>query len=161
MYYAGIGSRETPRDILNKMTRIAKAFEVIGFTLRSGGARGADRAFERGVQNRKEIFYSNDATKEAIDLALKFHPNPNAIKKKPYVLGLMGRNMQIVLGRDLVHPVKFIVCWTKDGGPTGGTGQALRIAQQINLKVYNLYYKQHLIDLVSYYNDFKKNFKYD
>src|SRR4030095_10380993 len=46
--YAGIGSRETPPHICQALERIGSALASIGFTLRSGGARGADQAFEAG-----------------------------------------------------------------------------------------------------------------
>jgi predicted Rossmann fold nucleotide-binding protein DprA/Smf involved in DNA uptake len=49
MYYAGIGARSTPPQILSVMTRLASKLEGMGYTLRSGGAAGADTAFERGV----------------------------------------------------------------------------------------------------------------
>lgn len=35
----------------------------------------------------------------------------------------------------------FVVCWTSDGKDSGGTGQALRIARDRNIPVYNLYNK--------------------
>lgn len=56
--YAGIGSRETPPDILSFMTAIAEALEARGFTLRSGFAANADTAFELGtaVDELREIF---------------------------------------------------------------------------------------------------------
>jgi hypothetical protein len=47
--YAGIGSRETPDDILALMTDLGAAFGRLGWVLRSGGAPGADTAFERGA----------------------------------------------------------------------------------------------------------------
>lgn len=52
--YTGIGSRETPPDILELMTKIARFMFKQGFTLRSGGADGADSAFEAGAENDKE-----------------------------------------------------------------------------------------------------------
>jgi len=138
-YYAGIGSRETPETVKIKMELIAQMLANKGYTLCSGGAEGADRAFERGA-GPKEIYYSRDATQEGINLALEYHPNPKALMAKgDYVLGLMGRNMHILLGMDLNSPVDFVVCWTKDGGPTGGTGQALRYCMKNNIKIYNLY----------------------
>lgn len=56
--YAGIGSRETPVDVCDDMTRIAAALEARGFTLRSGFAKGADTAFELGTvrDDRREIY---------------------------------------------------------------------------------------------------------
>lgn len=47
--YAGIGSRETPADVLELMGRIAKRLAWKGWTLRSGGAVGADQAFAIGA----------------------------------------------------------------------------------------------------------------
>jgi len=39
-YYAGIGSRETPEDVLKYMTRVARGLDRKGYRLRSGGAKG-------------------------------------------------------------------------------------------------------------------------
>lgn len=47
-YYTGVGSRETPPDILTLMTALGKKLVSEGWTLRSGGALGADAAFEFG-----------------------------------------------------------------------------------------------------------------
>lgn len=47
--YAGVGSRETPEDVLRAMASIAYRLFLGGYTLRSGAAPGADIAFERGV----------------------------------------------------------------------------------------------------------------
>lgn len=47
--YAGIGSRETPADILHVMRLIGEGLFQQGWILRSGGAKGADSAFEAGV----------------------------------------------------------------------------------------------------------------
>lgn len=55
----GIGSRETPDDILKLMTRIGRRIEELGGILRSGGAGGADLAFEAGWRKASacEIFH--------------------------------------------------------------------------------------------------------
>ena len=160
--WAGIGSRETPSSILFIMSKIAEAFSGIGYTLRSGHAEGADKAFEFGcdkVNGLKEIFVSADATPEANELAMQFHPNPEALKRKgDYVVGLMGRNMQIVSGRNLDQDVDFIVCWTKDGKASGGTGQALRYAESKKIKIYNLYFEEHIKELKLLYQEQKKLF---
>lgn len=64
MYYAGVGSRETPQDVLKIMWKIGRYLALNGYTLRSGGgAKGADTAFENGcdsVRGSKEIFYANN-----------------------------------------------------------------------------------------------------
>lgn len=48
-WYTGVGSRETPANILDLMERVGYALASQGWTLRSGGALGADQAFENGM----------------------------------------------------------------------------------------------------------------
>lgn len=48
-WYTGVGSRETPANILKLMESVGFALASQGWTLRSGGAIGADQAFERGM----------------------------------------------------------------------------------------------------------------
>ena len=57
--YTGIGSRETPLEYIQLFIRIAEYLASVGYTLRSGGANGADLAFEIGCDNKqgkKEIY---------------------------------------------------------------------------------------------------------
>lgn len=135
--YAGIGSRETPHEILTYMTNLAAWLSHNGFNLRSGGARGADTAFANGA-SLKRIFTPQEA-EERPDwhaLAKKFHPAWKSCS--PYARLLHARNGPIVLGENLDDPVDMTVCWTRDGVATGGTGQALRIAEAYNIPVFNL-----------------------
>ena len=57
-----------------------------------------------------------------------------------------------MLGPELMDPVNFIVCWTKDGKATGGTGQALRIAADpaYAIPIFNLYDTEAYDRLLSY-----------
>lgn len=136
-YYAGIGSRKTPVYILHGMTRIAEKLRETGWTLRSGGAFGADKAFEAGAENKKEIYTAkSEIPPWAFETVDKFHPAPHRLKE--YVRRLHARNAMILLGTDQANPVKFICCWTPNGEITGGTGQALRIAEHYGIEVRNL-----------------------
>lgn len=145
-FYTGVGSRETPPEVCDRMTRAARYLADRGMTLRSGAAEGADQAFEAGA-GAKEIylpwraFQSHKSTlyrqsEEAMELAAKFHPAWDALKMP--VKRLMSRNVYQVLGLDLETPSRFVICWTKDGGASGGTGQAIRVAQAYNIPVLNL-----------------------
>ena len=49
-YYTGIGSRETPKDIMQLMSKLAYKLASEGYILRSGAAQGADTAFEEWVK---------------------------------------------------------------------------------------------------------------
>jgi len=148
-YYAGIGSRSTPKESMTVMTLLAQTMQKQGYVLRSGGAGGADSAFEAGVTDPalKEIylpwenFNGNSSplytpTKRAFELAEQYHPVWNrlsAAAKK-----LMARNVHQVLGADCETPVDFIVCWTPGGKGEGGTGQALRIAKHRFIPICDL-----------------------
>lgn len=135
-YYAGIGSRETPNKVCHAMTVLAKHMAKQRYVLRSGGARGADTAFEEGAGRLKEIFTSRDATPDAILLASQHHPNWGACND--YARKLHGRNAMIVLGRDLKTPIVGLYCWTPGGLIIGGTGLALRIAKAHGILTINL-----------------------
>lgn len=137
--YAGIGARVTPDYILHNMQMIAQCLAARGWTLSSGGARGADRAFEAGAK-AKEIYHKSDA-ETRLDWqhhASRYHPKWSKIT--PDAKLLHARNSAIVLGPNLNDPVQFVVCWTEDGEASGGTGQALRIAadSKWNIPIFNL-----------------------
>jgi len=51
----------------------------------------------------------------------------------------MARNFRQVIGRDNESNSEFVICWTKEGKPVGGTGQALRIASDHNIPIYNMF----------------------
>lgn len=143
MTYAGIGSRETPKEVMALMTKYAKRLAQLGYTLRSGGATGADSAFEAGA-DKKEIFYAKDATDQTRAIAKEIHPAPSALKPVP--LNLMARNTNQLFGKNLDTPVDFVLVWTPDGAEstaernikTGGTGQAIDMASRKGIPVFNL-----------------------
>lgn len=139
-YYAGIGSRETPHDILKIIGSLAFKLSNSGLILRSGHAKGADRSFEYNAGLLKQIFRPEDATPEAIELAMQFHPAPH--RCDDYAKKLHGRNAQIILGKDLDLPVEVVYCWTSNGRDKGGTGLGMRIAASRGIPIRNLYYPE-------------------
>ncbi|MBI9082726.1 MAG: hypothetical protein JEZ11_03955 [Desulfobacterales bacterium] len=149
-FYTGVGSRNTPADVLALMARLACKLRVT-HRLRSGGAIGADSAFERGAAGVADVFLAKHATPEAIAIAAKFHPAWH--RCKGYVQKLHGRNTFQVLGADLATPSSFLVCWTRDGAishtdrcyNTGGTGTAISIADAHGVPVFNLARHDHRV----------------
>lgn len=151
MHYTGIGSRETPDNILIKMKRIACDAAGDGLILRSGGADGADLAFENGcdmVQGEKEIYlpwkgFNNSLStlyyipEKAFEIASEIHPAWD--KCSPGAKKLHARNVLQILGQDLNTPSSTVICWTKGGEPVGGTRTALVLAQQLDIKIINLW----------------------
>ena len=55
---------------------------------------------------------------------------------------LHGRNVHQVLGSTpAARPIKSacLICWTPDGKASGGTGQAIRIAEKAEIPIWNLW----------------------
>lgn len=140
------------------MTEIALYMNELGVTLRSGGAKGADDAFEKGAGENKEIYLhrresngriSNGSSiidasklpgwKDCILDALRVHPSPSNLNG--YALELHARNVNQVLGRDRSTPSTFLICYSVQIGDNlyGGTATAIRIAQEHKVPVINLF----------------------
>ena len=87
---------------------------------------------------------------QAIDIAEAFHPNWDACSDA--VRKLHGRNAQIVLGSVLNEPVEFVICWTPDGKASGGTGLAIRMAEGLDIPVFNLKNQSELESILEVIN---------
>lgn len=176
--YAGIGSRETPEDVLLLMSQTAKKLAWQGWTLRSGGAPGADQAFQIGaataatnplaklVTNGRpdpvppEIYLPwpgfesefqrsllhlhgetfirrSDPQTEAFAIAAEFHPAWSRLSHGGRAL--YARNVHQILGFDVINPQlsSFVICWTKGGKGGGGMGQAIRIATEHDVPIFD------------------------
>ena len=151
MWYAGIGSRQTPAAMLEYFTRLATQLGKLGFGLRSGGADGADTAFANGADYRMRQIYlpwpnfngheADDPdvgpfpTTREYDIAREFHPAWHRCSRG--ARALHARNVLQVLGPHQHAHSAFIVCWTPNGEHRGGTAQALRIAEHYEIPVFN------------------------
>ena len=150
LIYTGIGSRDTPDDICEDMTRIAIFLYEYGYRLRSGGARGADQAFEAGSKDDREIylpwdgfedkrvdnesyFLGKKAGRDLIKSRIEYWDSLSQGTRKLY-----GRNAHQVLGIDLETPTRFVVCWTPMGKKKGGTAIAINLADDHGIEVINL-----------------------
>lgn len=151
-YYAGIGSRETPAAILARMTALAAVMRAKGYTLRSGGAAGADSAFARGAGREAVVYVPwrgfpiEDTGARVVvcgdderlrEITVKHHPNWRACGHG--ARALHTRNVAQILGSEPDDPLsELVICWTPGGRQGGGTGQALRIAATYGIDIYDL-----------------------
>lgn len=147
IYYAGIGSRNTPLEVIYAFEYLGEELAKRGYILRSGGANGADKAFEKGcdkASGKKEIylpwrkFNGNESplfqiSEEAFSIAAEYHPAYNNLSVSS--TRLMARNSYQILGNDLNTLSSFVICYTQGGTGAGGTGQALRIAKDKGIKI--------------------------
>jgi predicted NAD-dependent protein-ADP-ribosyltransferase YbiA (DUF1768 family)/O-acetyl-ADP-ribose deacetylase (regulator of RNase III) len=150
--YAGIGSRETPDDVMADMTSMARVLEKRGVVMRSGGAPGADTAFQKGTSdrdmrqvfipkigfngNREGVLMDPRHEQTALELVQRYHPAPERLSG--FALQLMMRNGCQMFGEHFDDPSKVVVCYTPDGAASGGTGQAIRMAEDAGIPVLNL-----------------------
>lgn len=137
-YYAGIGSRSMPPEQGIILTQFAWHLEQAGYCLRSGGAEGADQAFEKGVTDpkMKEILIPKDSNRAAEAIAARIHPawgRCGSVGRKCH-----GRNVMQLFGRDLQTPAELVVAWTPNGAEIGGSRTVLVLARENNIPVFNL-----------------------
>lgn len=171
--YAGVGSRETPTDVCRNMSIIGQKLGVMGRTLRSGHAPGADINFELGclrANGPMEIYLPWDgfegarinnssyrginwSIKDQIDaLVREFHPAPDRLSQGMWKM--MMRNCHQVLGPSLMTPVNYLLFWAPDykkdsmgnlSDCSGGTGFAVRLAYAFKIPCYHLGVKDMLL----------------
>jgi hypothetical protein len=144
MTYAGIGSRETPQEILDQMKQVARQLDQAGYTVNTGNAKGADAAF-RDSASKKNVFFPKDATEVTKEIAMEIHPAPEALQRKKGGVELMARNTNQVFGENLDAPVDFVLAYDPSGwegqGPRpekGGTNQAIDMAARKGIPVINM-----------------------
>lgn len=152
-HYAGVGSRRLPIRLVPLLRELAAELERRDWTLRSGGARGSDAAFEAGVavQAHKQIFYPDRGLipRQAFAIAEQHHPAWKRLSG--YAKRCHARNSQQVLGPDLNEPSAFVLCWTPDTQVVGGTGQTIRVAHAFDIEVYNIANEKRLKVFVEKY----------
>ncbi len=168
MTYAGIGSRETPDEVLEVMTKAAQWLASKGYKLQTGYKRktgdrikeeGADKAFSIGAKN-KELFGPDMANDKTIAIAHEVYPNLKGMweytynkwvetvgetKAKEYADGainLQARNTFQVFGASLDTPVDFVLFYAEETSnplrPKGGTGQAVEMARRKGIPTINM-----------------------
>lgn len=153
----GIGSRETPESICEEMTKLGAWAKSNQIYVRSGHADGADWAFEvgarescivylpwRGFNNKLEKREDTNAKyvivpddEKYTKITREFHPRSDMLSAGGRKL--MNRNACQILGINLDSPTECVVCYTSDWQkPSGGTSQALRIADHYKIPIINM-----------------------
>lgn len=153
--YAGVGSRETPREVLTLMADLAQDLAKEGWVLRSGGADGADSAFEWGCdlkRGEKEIILPWPMFNG--NLSPLILPREGEVLERATLIAqqhnywpaltlparkLHTRNVLQVMGVTLDEPADCVICWTKGGKVVGGTATAIKVAKSLGIPVFNFY----------------------
>ncbi len=163
--YAGIGSRGIDEAAKIECVKLARQLSEKGFTVYSGNADGADISFQAGAGKNSVAFlpwknfnYYKYNADEKCGMALtesshnarrsvdQFHPNPASLSYG--ARKLMERNYFQIYGceKSNLPKVSFVVCYPltsyrDENGKlivAGGTGQAVKIAQSLNIPVISM-----------------------
>lgn len=171
--YAGIGSRDTPEEVLSIQFRLGRALCDAGWHGMSGECHGSDMMYHEGARQSpryKEVGFTAIIPWEGFE-GCQYNPEDGIIdlrhtkvSKRAMWLGigargtdaglkkggilLHTRNALQILGLDLKHPVRFVSCWAKplgkQGHVQGGTGTAVALAIHMGIPVINLYTEEGL-----------------
>ena len=153
MIITGIGSRQTPDDILPLFEELGANARERDWWIRSGHAEGADYAFEKGARNRCIVYLPwqgfnrelplvgltrfSELREDVLDFVYRHDPYANPDISQG-VKRIKQRNVFQVLGEDLQTPSDLVICWTEEGKYVGGTALAMRIARENNIPIINL-----------------------
>jgi hypothetical protein len=137
MIWTGVGSRRAPASMRPVFVDISRRFAAAGWTLRSGGADGADTwCGDETPEGQREIYRPVDVCERALEIAASVHPAWHSCDEHARLLH--GRNAYQVLGRSLDAPSRVLVCWTPLGEAVGGTATAIRLAERHEIETINL-----------------------
>lgn len=142
IYYTMIGSRDTPPEIMELMTKFATQACEFDYVGRSGGANGADSCLEEGFKLFKETYPSASGA-DYLEIYLPWKDfNGRSSSEEGYytppftsnkvqaqdiaetihpawercsqgVKKLHTRNVYQLLGQNLNTPSRFVVCYAK------------------------------------------------
>ena len=178
-YYTGIGTRieNLPKGIEHLMVQMGKGLAKRGYILRSGGASGADEAFERGcieAEGAAEIFLPwirfrdrcqavgecryytlapskfEEARKFFVGSGIISHFGSMSDSSKKF----HARNYYQVTGKTGQHS-DFVVYYAPvniKGEPLGGTRTAVMRARHLGIPTYNL---GNEVELLAFENDWR------
>ena len=163
MRLALIGSRETPRRVLDVMSLAGQSLSGAGHFSLSGGAPGADESWLSRYDRERSLriipYEGFNGLRTGVGVKVwKDFPNEVRIRSvikaravtsywdecSDIVRTLFARNALQVLGEDCQSPVDMVLFYApiRFSSVTGGTRVAVDIAKQHGIPVYNLYEKK-------------------
>ena len=157
--YVGAGMSTAPKDTLDLMEDAAQMLAAEGVHLRTGCGQGPCEAFVRGAKdpslysiflpaltwgnlsvNQPSVYAAYDKHlanfEYATNYGRKFYPD--WVGQAGTVQFMMAMVSYQVLGKDLLDPAGFVLCWTPDGIGRDTTAQVIRLAQAHSIPIFDL-----------------------
>jgi hypothetical protein len=154
-----IGSRETPSEILSQLTVISEFFAKNKWTLRTGGAVGADDAglmgFKKVKDSTVELYLPWQGYNEHYNGILWSQENWNEASKHHPVWDELSLNSKIFHSRNIAIALgvtnqvftDVVICWTLEGEEKGGSAMVIKLAKLHKIPLFNLGNKMGLTKL--------------
>ena len=151
-FYTGIGVAQVSGKMKDSISSIAKYFSDKGYTLRTDLDKGMNEAF-RSSSESKELYAIEGETVENAITAIPTDYILSDMKENCLSLTAINkeskkkivRGYYELLGKDLKTPSEFLVCYDPC---TGVVNHIHRLANRLGIKVYNLYEKDVLKELL-------------
>ena len=162
MLVSVIGTRRLSPGWRKLLLEFSRAMSEAGWWVRTGAATGCDQTWAEHMRGPQVSLYlpwptyekewwqgsgyriQYRPTKEAEKITARYYPRPWK-EVKPGVRLLHARNVHIILGPKCDKPADLVLCYTVDGGVSGGTGQGIRIAEGFGIPVLNVHWPQHQV----------------
>jgi hypothetical protein len=162
MRVAIIGTREPTEEMMILVKNVAFDLAYKGIEISTGGAKGIDTAamIGAGLCNPNKLFiylpkkdlripgncnitvYDKKIHHNWTQSVRKYHPSKGNLP--PDTFALHARNFGIVADP---QKVDVVIALPKSLTDWGGTGQGMRIANDLGIKMYNLLYPGHIEEM--------------
>jgi hypothetical protein len=142
-----------PDDIYEQIEKLAILAESKKLKIRLTTTNDIGKRLDSKLSNKEIVLPWDDFYNAKCDyktsnhaklIAMRFQPNLSTLK--PAIHAIVGHYVQLVLGQNLIAPIRCMVCWTPDGCETlnkrtvktGRIGIAIAVASWINVPIFNL-----------------------
>lgn len=164
--FAFVSNPDMPESIKETLEMIAIKLSEQEYTVRLGGNKGLEEIFEHKVKrvelqlpwkgfNEKEskfTFTSENAKEISKAYSPVYDKLPDAVKV------FLGRNVRLLLGKDLKSPAMFLIVWTADGCEsardrtfrTGNAGHVIAMASAMRIPIFNISKQDSINRLLKY-----------
>lgn len=151
---AVFGNKDFPERLVPVLERMLEKLNKFGYTARCSGRDAIDAVVERNpIKKEVHLPWKNFNEKNspftftsdrARAVAKQFFPMYDGVKLG--VQTFLATNVRVLMGKNVVSPALFAICWTEDGvesakektSRTGFSGHPIAVASSLGIPIFNL-----------------------